>query len=507
MNFERTQQTLDVEQVFNRLEWMLLTVAAIFLAFSTFTKAIIDNDRSRLASVDSLVERGTWVIDRSRFHQEPRSDYQIIDKIQIGDHFYSSKPPVLSFLMAGEYWVLHHAFGYDFNDEEDRRFLIWALTYTFTGIPFLWIAFLFRIAARWFILDPMVRFVGLFIVLFCNEHLGFAETINNHIPGASLLFSSMVFAIGLVHGKLKPAPWLFVLTGLLAGLLPTVELPASFFCVLLWAYLVWWFPRQTLLWFTLGAVPPLALNFGLMYAISGSIIPFYLRDELYRYKGGSYWNLTRAMDAAGEYETKHAYFYHLSVGRKGLFSLYPVLLFSLAHVFFVASRQRLRLDRIAFLALAPVLLVCAWTAWAYNLDATVGYVSSLVYYFLFASLPLLVVSYLVHQSRKQDPSREPELPLESAGLGVLTFVWMVVYTFIKDNYGGSATGFRWFMFFTPALQFFGLFTLNRMRTRWQWALVCILVGISFYSGWQATVQPWSMNFDWPVRFLGKWITR
>ena len=507
MNSNDLQGSQNLHEAIGRVEWMLIAVAAVFLAFNTFTKAIIDNDRSRLASVDSLVERGTWIIDRSRFHQEPGSDYQIIDKVQIGDHFYSSKPPVLPFLMAGEYWILHNIFGYDFDDSEDRGFLIWMLTFTFTGIPFLWIAVLFRVAARWFVDDPVTRLVGLFIILFCNEHLGFAETINNHVPAASLLFTSMVLALGLVHGKLPPKPWLFAATGLFAGLLPTVDLPGSFFCVPLWLYLMWAFPWKTIIWFTIGAVPPLALNFTLMYIISGSIIPFYLRKELYDYTGGSYWNLKRCMDAAGEYESKHAYFFHLSVGRKGLFSLYPVLLLSIGHFFFVTSKMRWNTNRIALAVFAVFLPIYGWGAWEYNQDSNLPFYTTLVYYFLFALAPVVIVTLLVRASQQSSGEDKPELPLETVAMGLLTFAWMLFYTFKTDNYGGSATGYRWFMFFTPALQFFGLFSLRRMTRGWQWALVCFLVAIAFYSGWQATVRPWSYNYDWPVRFLGKWYTR
>ena len=117
------------------------------------------------------------------------------------------------------------------------------------------------------------------------------------------------------------------------------------------------------------------------------------------------------------------------------------------------------------------------------------------------------MSLLVRACGQGRDDDKPELPFETVGMGLLTFAWMLFYTFKTDNYGGSATEYRWFMFFTPALQFFGLFSLRRIRGGWQWALVCLLVGIAFYSGWQATVRPWSYNYDWPVRFLGKWYTR
>jgi hypothetical protein len=38
--------------------------------------------------------------------------------------------------------------------------------------------------------------------------------------------------------------------------------------------------------------------------------------------------------------------------------------------------------------------------------------------------------------------------------------------------------------------------------RWAWLLIGVLWGVSFYSAWQSTVAPWSVNFEWTCRFLG-----
>ena len=67
------------------------------------------NDRSRWCTVWSLVERGTYHIDE--IIQEPGWD--TIDKGRFRDHFYSSKPPFLSTIVAGLYWTLKSAVGLD----------------------------------------------------------------------------------------------------------------------------------------------------------------------------------------------------------------------------------------------------------------------------------------------------------------------------------------------------------------------------------------------------------
>jgi hypothetical protein len=83
--------------------WLIVIVFTLIWALSIHSRAYSSNDASRLASIDSLVERGTWAIDESRF--------LTVDKIKIGDHFYSDKPPLLSYVGAGLYSILHQTLG------------------------------------------------------------------------------------------------------------------------------------------------------------------------------------------------------------------------------------------------------------------------------------------------------------------------------------------------------------------------------------------------------------
>ncbi|MCG3198426.1 MAG: hypothetical protein GHCLOJNM_02926 [bacterium] len=427
-----------------RLEWLLIVLAAVWLAFAVYPEAQLDNDMSRFASVERLVEAGTWVIDDSPFHyKKPRGKRPatpIVDRAKMGDHFYSTKPPMMSFLMAGEYWVWRHVFGLSFANETQHRFLIWVLTYTFVALPFLSIGLVYRWAGGWFISDPFVRLVGMFVLLFCNQLWGFSRTLNNHVPSAAMLFFSMIAAIGLVHGKVAPKAWLFALIGFAAGMLPTFDLPGMFFCIPLFLYLLWFFPKPTLTWFVIGAIIPLGLHFALTYWITGGLIPVYMQKELYHYED-SYWDRMGGIDALQE--PKWLYFFHLSVGRKGLFSLYPILVLS-----------------------------------------------------------VLAVLGSFRQPASETQTKAPRV--EGLALVALTLLWMLFYTIKTNNYGGVSFGYRWFMFFTPALAFYSLFAIERMKQGWGWAVVCLLIAISFYSGWQCSVDPWTVNEEWTCRFLGKW---
>ena len=57
------------------------------------------NDRSRWQTIYSLAERGTYNIDETPWPET-------IDRVRMHGHFYSSKPPLLETLLAGEYLLL-----------------------------------------------------------------------------------------------------------------------------------------------------------------------------------------------------------------------------------------------------------------------------------------------------------------------------------------------------------------------------------------------------------------
>src|SRR6202790_4379817 len=76
------------------------------------------NDRSRWDTVRALVEHGTYAIDEIVV----QPGWDTIDMVKHDDqgrpapkvdegHLYSSKPPLLATLWAGEYWVIHKLTG------------------------------------------------------------------------------------------------------------------------------------------------------------------------------------------------------------------------------------------------------------------------------------------------------------------------------------------------------------------------------------------------------------
>src|SRR5262245_65463957 len=107
-----------------RAAWAVVGLAAVLAVAGARPYAGSWNDGSRLAAVESLVERGTPVIDGSVFIDTG-------DRLLIRGHFYSDKPPVISALMAAAYrggmW-----FGLPAPSRRPDVFC-WALTAFFCG--------------------------------------------------------------------------------------------------------------------------------------------------------------------------------------------------------------------------------------------------------------------------------------------------------------------------------------------------------------------------------------
>src|SRR3984957_12146878 len=112
----------DLDAVANsRTRWaayaviLALTCGLVTAAVWRVKPLLSANDRSRWCTVWSLVERGTYQIDEI----DAVPGWSTIDKVRQGGHYYSSKPPVLSTIVAGVYWVVRAVIGWSLNAESD----------------------------------------------------------------------------------------------------------------------------------------------------------------------------------------------------------------------------------------------------------------------------------------------------------------------------------------------------------------------------------------------------
>ncbi len=96
--------------------WVLAACAFVLAAAGAKPYASSWNDGSRLASVEALVERGTFCIDGTTFLERggppaydpanPVLARATLDKLLINGRYYSDKPPLVSLPLAGAYRAL-----------------------------------------------------------------------------------------------------------------------------------------------------------------------------------------------------------------------------------------------------------------------------------------------------------------------------------------------------------------------------------------------------------------
>ncbi|MBX3444042.1 MAG: hypothetical protein KF774_16660 [Planctomyces sp.] len=285
------------------------------------------NDRSRWTTVWSLVERGTYQVDE--IIRVPGWD--TIDKVRHDGHFYSSKPPLLSTIVAGLYWLEMRTLGWRLvpDNLQDTawatRLLLW-----FVNILPTWIALecfsriLWRESAR-----VWTRAFVLTAAAFGTLWAAYLPSLNNHTPA----LCCVVFALASLWTS--PGQPLSASRAALAGLFAAgatvFELPAAALLagLGLWVLLK---DRRLALWFAAGAALPIGAHFLTNVLATGDWRPFYAAygTEKYNYvfEGiPSYWMEPRGVDRARD--SFGTYLLHCTIGHHGLLSLSPVWLLAL----------------------------------------------------------------------------------------------------------------------------------------------------------------------------------
>ena len=173
------------------------------------------NDRSRWCTVRALVEHGTYAIDD--IVSQPNWD--TIDMVKHDGrgnpapgpdegHLYSSKPPLLATLMAGEYWLLHRLTGKTLGTHPHELGRI--LLFTWNVIPFvLYLLILARIVERYGTTD----FGRVFVV--AAAALGtllsaYAVVFTNHWPAAFAAMVALDATLRIVCEGERRLRWFFV---------------------------------------------------------------------------------------------------------------------------------------------------------------------------------------------------------------------------------------------------------------------------------------------------------
>jgi hypothetical protein len=326
--------------------WLIgLSVLLIAAAVLRSTPLQSANDRSRWATVWSLVERRTYRIDE--IDQQPA--WSTIDKVRVGDspdgpwHFYSSKPPLLSTIVAGLYAIERQTLGWGlFSHPVGVSRLLLLIV---NVCPFLLMLWSLRRSLMLLQTSECLRLIVLAAAGFGSLLNPYLTTLNNHTPAAAAAMLAMEAALRLVvtsragsqapGGAVIAGPRTFAVLGFFAALTSTMELPAALFGVLAFLLALRCDVRKTWASFVPAAAIPLAAFFVTNWVATGGIKPFYAGygSPLYVYEHNgvpSYWSQPRDLDANAE--SLPTYLFHCLIGHHGLLSLSPVLLLSVAGV-------------------------------------------------------------------------------------------------------------------------------------------------------------------------------
>lgn len=323
---DRTTQT-DRSMPSDRVGLSIVCLSTLIVASVVLNSAPLQsaNDRSRWCTVWSLVERGTYQIDE--IDQSP--NWSTIDKVrhtpagEADAHFYSSKPPLLSTMVAGVYWLQRSTLGYDL--QQHPKTVSRLILFVVNVVPWFFALLSLRKTLRLLNVSAATLWLML-IAAGCGSMLTpFLTTLNNHTPAATSLIFCLSAVIRLTKLDTKHSLD-FAIVGLTAALTVCFELPAALFGLLSFFLVCSIDLKKTIKFYVPAALVPLAAFFITNWICTGGIKPFYAyygtEKYVYVHEGiPSYWTSPQGIDA--NTESTPVYLFHCVLGHHGLLSLTP----------------------------------------------------------------------------------------------------------------------------------------------------------------------------------------
>lgn len=435
------------------------------------------NDRSRWVTVWSLVERGTFQIDEI----DADSRWSTIDKVRYRRddsepyHFYSSKPPLLSTIVAGLYAIERATIGFGLFHE--TKFVTRFLLMFVNVLPFYFALRSLSHCLRIFRASPAVRVFVLAVAGFGSMLTPYLTTLNNHTPAVMCAMFSITAAARMISRNRNESRTFrssldFASLGFFSALTCCFELPAAQLGVLAFVSAMLIHRRQTVCYFIPAALIPLIAFFVTNWLATGGVKPFYAtygtETYLYEHNGiPSYWLNPHGLDANSE--STSVYLFHCILGHHGLLSLTPVLCVSLLGWWLTICRGRA-------LWTAPMLSESA--PQIEGTDAASG---------------------KWHGDRAQN-----FLILTGTVMTLITLGFYLTRT-QNYNYGGNSVGLRWMLWLSPFWWIAMVPAMERFSRRSFQNLSLALLVISIASVSWSLNRPWKASWLYEQMEAGGWI--
>jgi len=293
----------------------LLYLLAILALVTTHCSPGSANDESRIATVQSLVESGSLIIDKTPFSTTR-------DKVFINGHFYSDKPPVPSVLGAAVYLPLYHlGFGLHRNASVPY-YLVTLLT-----VKLFWLlgSIALFCALGFTGLDAEKRFIASVSLAFGSLYFSWSTTFNSHELAAAFLIIGFYF---LLKARFNAQVNINLgIAGFFLSLASTADIPTGVFYPLFLAYVLRDARlRHSAVWYVLPLLVTLLPALAITYSIHHSILPVQIVRSYFQYPG-SPWIKSGGLSGMGINSAQFSLKYGLLafVGPKGFLIYNPIL--------------------------------------------------------------------------------------------------------------------------------------------------------------------------------------
>jgi hypothetical protein len=386
------------------------------------------NDGSRLASVESLVDRGTFVIDDSIFVKvSPNSspytpDFEALsrtgtlDRLYINGHYYSDKSPVPALLLAGVYGTVKRLTG--LSACESPATYCKLMNLTGAGVPYVAAAVGIFVLSRLLGLSRQGQWLITASMAFTTVAPAYTRTVNNHIMLLGVVTTILTLMVWI---ETKAANWLLWLAlGTATGLGYTIDLGLG---PIILASTGGWIAYRAVkihrvgpvVFFGITAFPWLALHHTVNYLIAGTLGPANARPEYLQWPGSPFDAATMTGHLHHTVLDFFVYSLDLLWGQKGIIS--HNLPLSLA---FVAAPVVLRMRGRYQATLLSALL---WSGGAFALYAATSNNYSGLCVSVRWFVPMLAPAYLVLALLVRD---RPEFELDLILLSAVNAVWALM---------------------------------------------------------------------------------